>query len=191
MGHPNQFFLLDAAAALCRGRDQANNFIRSRFSVRRFSRNDSGSVAVEFGIASTVVLALIFSAVDMGRVFIVGGLLGDAARQISRENQVRENPYPAVDFNTAADLVITARSGGMLNPALVSISTDVYRNFEDLGADQPIEGGPPGGEPSQIVKYRLEYAMDYYTPFIDLLMNGAQFQQVAEIIVFNEPETEL
>ena len=32
--------------------------------------------------------------------------------------------------------------------------------------------------------------MDYYTPFVGMLMDSVQFNHVAEIIVYNEPETE-
>lgn len=185
MGRPRPFHFGGFANALGSWRGSL------RTKSRNIALNDEGSTAIEFAIASSVVLGLVFAAVDLGRVYIVGGLLGDAARQISRENQVRENPYPAANFQARVAEIINARSGGMLDPSLVAIGTDVYANFEDLASDQPVVGGPPGGSPSQIVKYRLDYNMDYYTPFVGLLMEGGQYVHAAEIIVFNEPDSEL
>ena len=153
--------------------------------------NNDGSMAVEFAIAIPIVLGLIFASVDIGRVFIVNGLLGDAARQVSRENQVRETPYGNDEFLAAAAATITARSGGMLDANLVSITTKVYDSFDALASDTEAGGAPPGGEPGQIVKYRLDYQMDYHTPFIDLMMQGAAYAHAVEIIVYNEPENEL
>ena len=56
---------------------------------RRFVRDRDGVVATEFAIAATVAIALVFAAIDVGRLYIINGLLGDAARVISRENQVQ------------------------------------------------------------------------------------------------------
>ncbi|MEQ9125955.1 MAG: pilus assembly protein, partial [Alphaproteobacteria bacterium] len=66
---------------------------------RRFAADRDGAVAIEFAFAGTIALALIFAAIDVGRLFIVNGLLGDAARQISRENQVRLSAYSSAEFN--------------------------------------------------------------------------------------------
>lgn len=160
-------------------------------SLRRLLAAKEGNTAVEFAFAAALVLGLIFAAIDLGRVFIVGGLLGDAARQISRENQVREAPFTNDAFTAAAAATITARAAGFLDPNQVSIVTTVYDSFDALAANQVDGGAPPGGEPGQIVKYRLTYDMDYHTPFVGLLMDGALFSHTAEIIVYNEPETEL
>lgn len=159
--------------------------------ARRLGRNDHGTVAVEFAIGATITLALLFTVVDVGRVYIVAGLMGDATRQISRENQVRETAYTAEQFATAADTVIEDRAANMLDPQLVTITTTVYDSFQALADDTPNDAAPPGGDPGQIVKYRLTYDMDYYTPFVGLMMEGAQFSHVAEIIVYNEPDTSL
>ena len=79
----------------------------------------------------------------------------------------------------------------MMDPNLVSITTQVFDSFDDLAANLESGGAPPGGAPGQIVKYRLSYDMDYYTPFVGMLMETANFHHVAEIIVYNEPETTL
>jgi len=158
---------------------------------RRFAADRDGAVAIEFAFAGTIALALIFAAIDVGRLFIVNGLLGDAARQISRENQVRLSAYSSAEFNAAAAVVLAGRASGMLDPNLVSIQTQVFDSFNDLATNTQSGGAPPGGNPGQIVKYRVSYEMDYVTPFVDLLMEGANFEHVAEIIVYNEPETTL
>ncbi len=157
--------------------------------ARRLAADSRGSTSIEFALAGSVALALIFAIVDVGRAFIVNGLLGDSIRQISRENQVREVPYSADAFHSAALATITARSAGMLSPAQVVLTTTVFDNFEDLASNTVASGAPPGGEPDQIVKYRLTYDMDYYTPFVGMLMDSAQFNHVVEIIVYNEPDT--
>lgn len=159
-------------------------------SVARFRQSEAGSTAAEFAIAVTVAIGLIFAVVDVARAFIVGGLLSDAARQVSRQNQVRETPFSSAAFTTAANTIIEARSAGMLDAAQVTISTTVYDSFEDLASNSPESGGPPGGGPDQIVKYRFSYDMDYYTPFVGLFMDGAEFNHVVEIIVYNEPDVE-
>jgi hypothetical protein len=159
-------------------------------SVARLRHSDTGSTAAEFAIAVTVAVGLIFAVVDVARAFIVGGLLSDAARQVSRQNQVKEDPHSSAAFTAAANVIIEARSAGMLDPQQVAISTTVYDSFEDLANNSPESGGPPGGNPDQIVKYRFTYDMDYYTPFIGLFMDGAEFNHVVEIIVYNEPDVE-
>lgn len=157
---------------------------------RRFAEDSSGSTAVEFAIAGSVAIALIFAVIDVGRAFIVNGLLGDSVRQISRENSVREAPYSGAEFTAAALATLTARASGLLEADQVTVTTTVYDSFDDLAGNVVDGGAPPGGRPDQIVKYRLTYDMDYYTPFVGMLMDGAQFNHVAEIIVYNEPETE-
>jgi len=159
--------------------------------LRRLAADRDGAVAIEFAFAGTITLALIFSAIDIGRLFIINGLLGDAARQISRENQVRLTAYTSAEFNAAAAVVLAGRASGMLDPNLVTIQTQVFDSFSDLAANTQSGGAPPGGNPGQIVKYRVSYDMDYITPFVDFLMDGANFAHVAEIIVYNEPETTL
>ena len=77
-----------------------------RLLLKRFAKCTHGSTAAEFAIAASVALALIFAIVDVGRAFIVNGLLSDAARQISRENQVRETPYSSGEFSSAAQVTI-------------------------------------------------------------------------------------
>jgi len=103
---------------------------------------------------------------------------------------VKEDPHSSAAFTAAANVIIEARSAGMLDPQQVAISTTVYDSFEDLANNSPESGGPPGGNPDQIVKYRFTYDMDYYTPFIGLFMDGAEFNHVVEIIVYNEPDVE-
>jgi len=155
----------------------------------RLIKSRDGTMAAEFAIASSVAIALVFAAIDVGRLFIINGLLGDAARQISRENQVQLTAYDSNAFTAAAAVILADRSADMFDPALVSISTTVYDSFDDLAAGAENGGAPPGGDPGQIVKYRLTYTMDYYTPFIGMLMETANFNHTAEIIVYNEPET--
>lgn len=158
--------------------------------IARFGRSTDGSTAAEFAIAATVAVAIIFAVIDVGRAFIVNGLLSDSVRSISRENRVREVPYSGVEFSTHALATIAARASGFLTPADVTVVTTVYDNFQDLANGQTAGGAPPGGHPDQIVKYRLTYDMNYYTPFVGMLMDSVQFNHVAEIIVYNEPETE-
>lgn len=155
---------------------------------KRCRTDEAGSVAVEFAIGASFALALIFSVVDVGRLFIVSGLLGDAVRQISRDNQVRPTPFSAGAFSVNAAATLTAAADGLFDANTVSIATTVYDDFDALAANTPDAGAPPGGDPGQIVKYRLTYLMSYYTPFIGMLMDVAAFNHVAEIIVYNEPE---
>lgn len=162
----------------------------TRRTLQRFRQSESGSTAAEFAIAVTIAIGLIFAVVDVSRAFIVGGLLSDSARQVSRQNQVKETPYSNAAFAIAANATIAARSSGMLDSSQVAISTTVYDSFEDLANNTPVGGGPPGGRPDQIVKYRFTYDMDYYTPFVGLMMEGAEFNHVVEIIVYNEPDVE-
>lgn len=154
----------------------------------RARRCERGSASIEFAIAGSLALALIFAIIDVSRAFIVTGLLSDAVRQVSRENQVRETPFTSAEFSAAALATVTSRAAGMLEPANVVVSTTVYDSFDALASNQTDSGAPPGGEPGQIVKYRLTYTMDYYTPFVGMMMEGAQFDHAAEIIVYNEPE---
>lgn len=157
--------------------------------LQRLAKCQDGTMAAEFAVGATVALALIFAVIDVGRVFIVNGLLGDAVRQISRENQVREVAYDAGQFSNAAAATISARAAGMLDPGEVIIETTVFDSFEALAANQEDGSAPPGGDPGQIVKYRLTYDMDYYTPFVGMLMDSVNFNHIAEIIVYNEPGT--
>lgn len=162
-----------------------------RSRIRGFARSEDGNTAIEFAFAATLVLALIFAGIDLGRAMIVGGLLGDSARRISRENQVLETALDSSEFNAAAAAVIASRASGFLNPNEVTIETTVYESFDALASGTEANGAPPGGDPGQIVKYRLSYDMDYYTPFVELLMTGAQYSHISEIIVYNEPDNDL
>ena len=105
---------------------------RPKGILARFRKQDDGSVALEFAVAISFALALIFAVIDVGRVYIVSGLLGDTVRQISRTNQVRPTPFTTAEFNADAAQTITDLSAGMIDAAQVVISTTVYEDFEAL-----------------------------------------------------------
>ena len=154
---------------------------------RQWRSDDRGSTAIEFSIAGAVAIAILFAVVDIGRTYIVNSLLSDAARLISRENQVRITPYTPSEFTANATVKIASRAAGFLDPVQVAIVTSVYDSFEDLANNVKATGAPLGGAPGQIVKYRLTYDMDFYTPIVGLLLDAAEFNHVVEMIVYNEP----
>jgi Flp pilus assembly protein TadG len=129
---------------------------RRRLSLRRFVRNENGSIIVETALMITVLLLLVFGIVDMGRSLFVANTLISAARDGARFAVVH-----ADDANILTDtknLVVarfnTYRFGG---PALLTDSVAVTLV------------GKVGTAPPKSIQVKIGYPFNWLTPVPRLL----------------------
>ncbi len=70
------------------------NTMRFRESFRRFGKNQSGAVAVEFAIVGTLFCVLIFVMIQMGMVAYSYSVMQNGARDGARQLAVDNDTYP-------------------------------------------------------------------------------------------------
>jgi Flp pilus assembly protein TadG len=101
--------------------------------ARPKKRNERGASLVEFSIAATVFLTLVFAALEFGRVLWVHNALTDAARRGARYAVV----HPASDIGNVKNVVVYGDPAGGTNPLVENLSTttNVDVTYTGFGLD--------------------------------------------------------
>jgi len=171
-----------------------------RASLRRFTRRQDGSVAVEFGLILLPFLALMFGIMETALVFFADQTLetavADSARLIMT-GQAQTQNLTAATFKNA----VCARIYGLFdcqNGVYVNVQT--YSTFGSISYSPPLDGQgnldssnfvyQPGG-PGDIVVVQLFYQWPIYVSLMDLSrlsnMSGNKRLLVATAAFRNEP----
>jgi Flp pilus assembly protein TadG len=101
--------------------------------TRPTKKNQRGASLVEFSIAATVFLTLVFAALEFGRVLWVHNALTDAARRGARYAVV----HPATDINNVKNVVVYGDPAGGTDPLVPNLSTttNVSVTYTGFGLD--------------------------------------------------------
>ena len=175
--------------------------IRSQLTtfVRRFTRAQNGTAAVEFALVAAPFIALIFAILETALVFFAGQTLESAATDTARlimTGQAQTAGYSQDDFKTA---VCTRLAGGLFDCTNgVNVDVKTYSNFTAISAAPPITNGQldtsnmgyTPGAAGDIVVVRLYYQWPIYVSmFSDNLSNlsGNKRLLVATSVFRNEP----
>ncbi|MGL4405772.1 MAG: TadE/TadG family type IV pilus assembly protein [Notoacmeibacter sp.] len=164
------------------GADKRRNTSRPLGLVRRFSKNEKGSTAIEFGIIAMPFIALIFAILESCISFATQQLIANAADRVSRD--VRTGRLRVADINGSKlhGLIctkITLMAPNGCPDLLVDLNT--YASFANVPTKVPFTGGGdidttgftvnPGG-PSTINHLRVYYRWPVMTDFLRAYMSN-------------------
>lgn len=89
--------------------------------MRRFVRDESGVALLEFAILSTVLLLLVFGAIDFGRAMFTANNLAAAARDGARFGATMTTPTPATIRTRVLAYPFTSLGGGALQSGQIVV----------------------------------------------------------------------
>jgi len=99
------------------------------FSIKSSSKNQRGATLVEFAIAATVFLTVMFAVLEFGRALWVHNALTDAARRGARYAVL----HAASDAGAVKNVVVFGDPAGGSQPVVANLTTDnvtvTYSNF--------------------------------------------------------------
>ena len=101
--------------------------------TRKSNRNDQrGATLVEFAIAATVFLSVMFAVLEFGRALWVHNALTDAARRGARYAVL----HAASDSNSVKNVVVYGDPAGGTKPVVDNLTTaNVDVNYSNFGLD--------------------------------------------------------
>jgi Flp pilus assembly protein TadG len=172
----------------------ATRRLRAICTVRRLTRREDGTAAVEFGMVAAPFLLLVFAIMETALVFFAGQALetavADSARLIMT-GQAQTKGFDQAAFKNA----VCAKIYGLFDCANgVSVDVQTYTSFAGVNLTPPLDasgnfqnnqGYNPGG-PGSIVVVRLFYQWPIY---VSLLQNMAGHKRllIATSAFRNEP----
>ncbi|MGH7708016.1 MAG: TadE/TadG family type IV pilus assembly protein [Vulcanimicrobiaceae bacterium] len=138
------------------GRDDGPNQVAERSSTLRFARHhERGQVLVEFALAGTIGLTLIFGIIDFGRALFTYDLVGNAARIGTRYAIVNATPC----------------SNGVTSPCETAITNYILSKSPGLDSSKlqppvytwegPSTNCPGTGQPGCYVRVALSYNFSF------------------------------
>ena len=106
--------------------------------IRQKKKNERGASLVEFSIAATVFLTIVFAALEFGRVLWIHNALTDAARRGARYAVVHRQ----ADINDVKNVVVYGDPAGGTDRARMAVShSDEGAARVALGGDGEAGGG--------------------------------------------------
>jgi hypothetical protein len=162
-------------------------FIRSHSAARRLGVARDGNVALEFALGAPVFFLLIYGIVELSMILFVNVLLEGSVREASRQGITGYVPA-----GTTRDAyirnIIAADTIGLLDMSKLTITTEVYSNFGQIGAAGPDQGVAGLGGAGQIVLYKLSYPWPLLTKLIaPVIGTNGVITIGATMVVRNEP----
>jgi Flp pilus assembly protein TadG len=166
--------------------------------IARFTKQQDGAAAVEFGLVAAPFLALVFAIMETGIVFFSGQALETAVADASRlilTGQAQTQGFSQSQFKTA----VCAKIYGMFdcqNGVYVDVKT--FSSFANVTMPSAVDSSgnfqnnfsyQPGG-PGDIVVVRLFYQWPVYVSLLGFNltnMNGGKRLLVATAAFRNEP----
>jgi len=145
--------------------------------------NEYGNAAVELVLVAPILLALIFTLVDMGRIIITDSILQAVVGELSGEYRVlndesRNVLSNAVVGNDLSRIVETSGRGWIdIEKLMFQVNSRGSESFV--------------GNSGQIVTYELAYTMTSSAPFVHYILDKAFFLRTVHITVRNQSTGEL
>lgn len=144
---------------------------------RRLRRpHERGSAVVEAALVIPILLLLVMSVLEFGRLFYA---------KITVENAVRQAARFAITGNVKDD----PNNPGNNLPRAEAIKQYLINHAPAVQIDKTkITVDPPdGGAPGQIVKVTVEHTFDFVTPLIGAFFPGGQYKFRYTTTTKNEP----
>jgi Flp pilus assembly protein TadG len=169
----------------------------THFRPIRFLKRKEGSTVVEFAIVAPVLFLLLMGTVETGLVLFANSVLEGATSFASR---VGKSGF-TLNGQTREQYIrsrVVALSGGLLNPAQITITTLAYSNFANVGQPEPCITASPcngaagvnfqdvngngtrdmdmgrstAGGSGDVVLYRVTYPWPIFTPIVRRVLSG-------------------
>jgi Flp pilus assembly protein TadG len=154
------------------------NLPRTKRRLRGLPAAQGGMAAVEFAIVSVPFLALLFSILELGMMFMGSTTIETAT--VSAARQIRTGQLQQGDSNNAAgfkSLVCGAMSWISASDCSANLSVDVrtFASFSAINVTPPIAGNAidqtqltfDSGKPCDIVLVRVFYPWTLLTPVLE------------------------
>ncbi len=101
-------------------------------AIKTTGKDQRGATLVEFAIAATVFLSVLFSVLEFGRALWAHNALADAARRGARYAVL----HPASDTDSVKNVVVYGDPVGGTNPVVNNLTTDnVTVSFSNFGLE--------------------------------------------------------
>jgi hypothetical protein len=188
---------------------------RRRFrpsTLTRLIKSARGVTTLEFAFIAPVLMLLIMGVVEFSLVMFTTAAMESATAATSRTGKTG---YAVTGLSRQQTIInsINSRTAGLLNPALITITTTIYPNFDNVNDPEPytdsnhnghhdngeaftdINGngvwdsdmGAAGlGNPGDVVVYNISYPWHIFTPLIGAFL-GNPFTITVRAVVRNEP----
>lgn len=186
---------------------------RRREFLRSFCAGDDGVTAIEFAFIAPMLLMFTFGIMEFAFVFLANNVLENAANEASR---MGKTGYIAAQMTREAYLkkIVSDRIDGLMDPDLLTMTTKVYKGFDDVGKPEPFTdantsgmydygevfndtngngqwdsdmGGSGQGDERDVVVYDFNYPWKYMTPFIGNILSNDGITIGTRIVIRNEP----
>lgn len=102
----------------------------------KFKSQNEGVTAVEFSFAAPILFLLIIGAFEVGNLMYANAVLEGAAREAARRGVTGFAPC-GITRENYINQVIDQQLIGLADPELRTVSTKVYKSFNDIGQPEP------------------------------------------------------
>jgi Flp pilus assembly protein TadG len=153
----------------------------SRFAAR-FARAERGATAVEFGLISLPVLAMVFGLIELALIFLVATTLDQATQAAARQIRTGEFQNSGAVTPAGFKALVCANMTWLQSRCASDLSLDVrtYGSYAALAAAPPVNGptfNPANncfqpGQPADIVLVRAYFQWDLVTPLLNAAMQN-------------------
>jgi len=176
-------------------------------------RARDGITSIEFALIAPVFLLMIMGIIEFSLIMFTSVVLESATNSTSR---LGKTGYIAPGSTRQQEIVnnVNNRTAGLLDPAKITVTTEVYSTFNNVGQPEPCIKpttppcpGTPGvnftdingngvwdadmgaaglGNPGDVVVYTVSYPWTIVTPIVSAVI-GKTFMITARTVVRNEP----
>lgn len=181
--------------------------------TRLLARAEDGITALEFALIAPVFAMLVMGIIEFSLIMFTSAVVESATNTTSR---LGKTGYVAEGTTRQQQIIdtVAARTAGLLDPANITITSEVYSNFSQVDQPEPCIspptppcGGTVGvnftdingngvwdadmgqaglGNPGDVVVYTVTYPWPIMTPVISAVI-GSTFTITARTVVRNEP----
>ena len=186
-------------------------FLINRRYVRNLASDIGGVTAIEFAMIAPVFVIMLMGIVEFSLVMFVNSTIEGATAASGRYGKTGYTAYGSSRKQQIIDTV-AAKTNGLLDPSLITVTTTVYPSFDSISKDEPYidtnhngthdvgeaytdtnhngqwdSTGVAGlGNANDIVVYTVSYPWTINTPLIGRFF-GSPFIISSRTVVKNEP----
>ncbi len=185
--------------------------LRKRRLTSSLVRCDSGVTTLEFALIAPVFLLMVMGIIEFAMIMFTAVVLESATNETSR---LGKTGYIAPGSTRQQEIInnVISHTTGLLDPNKITVSTEVYANFNNIGQPEPCltqkcGGGVAGtdyvdvngnghwdqdmgaaglGNAGDVVVYTVSYPWSIMTPIVSAVI-GNTLTLTARTVVRNEP----
>lgn len=190
-------------------------FSRNQITHRKTSllRNEEGVTAIEFALISPVFMLMILGIIEFSLIMFTAAVMEGATNNTSRLGKTGYVP-DGITRQQAIINNVNSKTHGLLDSSHITLTTEVYSNFTDVGQPEPcispVTAPCPGtvgvnfvdvngngtwdadmgaaglGNPGDVVVYTVSYPWPIMTPMMRVIL-GPTYTIRTRTVVRNEP----